>query len=213
MRFIVPLRRLRSPSPLLQWDPFGPGVLAVANPMAVVDLAREVVCSPVPVGTCLQQHWREWMEVGAGEWVVKTALWVCPPLSPPLLLAGPIEFVSYAEGSDHLIPSQRKQYLGMVLDSVRALVFPSPERISRFLSVAQNFLEDRTPTVSLWRSLLGHLASLERLVPGGRQHNNTTIGHYKEKMKIGLKMARSDYGLAHGCLGACDTGRGQALTG
>ncbi|MPC61050.1 hypothetical protein E2C01_055113 [Portunus trituberculatus] len=41
-------------------------------PLVRVDLAREVVCSPVPVGTCLQWHWREWMEVGAGEWVVKT---------------------------------------------------------------------------------------------------------------------------------------------
>ncbi|MPC81292.1 hypothetical protein E2C01_075899 [Portunus trituberculatus] len=39
--------------------------------------------------------------------------------------------------------------------------------------------------------------------------HSTTIGHHKEKMKIGLKMARSDYVLAHGCLGACDTDRGQ----
>ncbi|MPC63789.1 hypothetical protein E2C01_057891 [Portunus trituberculatus] len=105
--------------PLLQGDPFGPGVLAVVDPMAGVDLAREVVCSPVPVGACLQQHWREWMEINLPK-------------------------------SD-LVPSQRKQYLGMVLDSVRALVFPSPDRINRFLSVVQNFL-----------------ASLERLVPGSR---------------------------------------------
>ncbi|MPC67578.1 hypothetical protein E2C01_061754 [Portunus trituberculatus] len=34
----------------------GPGVLAVEDPMAEVNLAREVVCSPVPVGACLQQH-------------------------------------------------------------------------------------------------------------------------------------------------------------
>ncbi|MPC61493.1 hypothetical protein E2C01_055566 [Portunus trituberculatus] len=61
-----------------------------------------------------------------------------------------------------LVSSQRKQYLGMVLDSVRALVFPLSVRISQFLSVVQSFLEDRAPTVSVWRSLLGHLASLER---------------------------------------------------
>ncbi|MPC78549.1 hypothetical protein E2C01_073037 [Portunus trituberculatus] len=115
--------------------------------MAKVDLAWEVVCSPVPVGTCLQQHWREQMEVGAGELVLKTALCINLPKSD-------------------LVPSQRKQYLGMVLNSVRALVFPSPERVRRFLLVVQSFLEDRVPTVSLWRSLLGHLASLERLVPG-----------------------------------------------
>ncbi|MPC86829.1 hypothetical protein E2C01_081664 [Portunus trituberculatus] len=57
-----------------------------------------------------------------------------------------------------LVSSQRKLYLSMLLDSVRALVFPLPERISQFLSVAQNFLEDKAPTMSLW-SLLGHLAS------------------------------------------------------
>ncbi|MPC48735.1 hypothetical protein E2C01_042518 [Portunus trituberculatus] len=63
---------------------------------------------------------------------------------------------------------QRKQYLGMVLDSVRALVFPLPERACQCLSVAQNFLEDRAPMVFLWRSLLGHLAPLEKLVLGGQ---------------------------------------------
>ena len=67
-----------------------------------------------------------------------------------------------------LVPSQRTQYLGMVLDSQRALVFPSPDRVARFLEVVRRFLEDRAPPVALWRSLLGHLTSLERLVPGGR---------------------------------------------
>ncbi|MPC61975.1 hypothetical protein E2C01_056054 [Portunus trituberculatus] len=38
----------------------------------------------------------------------------------------------------------------MVLDSVRALVFPSPETVSRFLLVVQSFLEDKAPMVSLW---------------------------------------------------------------
>ncbi|MPD04866.1 hypothetical protein E2C01_100577 [Portunus trituberculatus] len=46
----------------------------------------------------------------------------------------------------------------------------------------------------------------------GSKHS-TTIGYYKEKIKTGLKMARSDYGLAHGCLGTCDAGRSQGLTG
>ncbi|MPC52941.1 hypothetical protein E2C01_046823 [Portunus trituberculatus] len=67
-----------------------------------------------------------------------------------------------------LVPSQRNQYLGIVLDSVRALVFPLPERVSWFLLVVQSFLEDRAPPVSLWSSLLSHLASRERLVPSSR---------------------------------------------
>ncbi|MPC57153.1 hypothetical protein E2C01_051127 [Portunus trituberculatus] len=36
----------------------------------------------------------------------------------------------------------------MVLDSLRGLIFPSSERVSWSLSVAQSFLEDRAPTVS-----------------------------------------------------------------
>ncbi|MPC66123.1 hypothetical protein E2C01_060268 [Portunus trituberculatus] len=72
-----------------------------------------------------------------------------------------------------LVPSQRKQYLGMVLDSKRALIFPSPEWIGQFRSVARSFLEDKAPPMSLWRSLLGHLASLERLVPVGRLHSRS----------------------------------------
>ncbi|MPC51275.1 hypothetical protein E2C01_045121 [Portunus trituberculatus] len=62
--FLVPLRQLLSPGLPLEGGPFGPGVLAVEDPMAGVDLAREAVCSPVPVSACLQRHWREWMEVG-----------------------------------------------------------------------------------------------------------------------------------------------------
>ncbi|MPC47740.1 hypothetical protein E2C01_041496 [Portunus trituberculatus] len=69
---------------------------------------------------------------------------------------------------NNLVFSQRKQYLVMVLDLVRALIFLLPERVSRFLLVAQSFLEDRARMVSLWMSLLGHLAFLERLIPGSQ---------------------------------------------
>ncbi|MPC67955.1 hypothetical protein E2C01_062142 [Portunus trituberculatus] len=54
--------------------------------------------------------------------------------------------------------------------SLSALV-PRPSATGGSFGVdpmAENFLEDRAPSVSLWRSLLGHLASLERLVPGGQ---------------------------------------------
>ncbi|MPC84399.1 hypothetical protein E2C01_079137 [Portunus trituberculatus] len=86
---------------LRKGGPFWPGVVAVEDPMARVDLAREVVCSLVPVGASLQRHWRKWMEVGAGKWVVKTLHYeyVLPFLHPPPLSARPIEFVSYAEES------------------------------------------------------------------------------------------------------------------
>ncbi|MPC60840.1 hypothetical protein E2C01_054899 [Portunus trituberculatus] len=53
----------------------------------------------------------------------------------------------------------------MVLDTVRARVFPSPDQVNHFQAVVQQFLLAKAPPVSLWRSLLGHLASLARLVP------------------------------------------------
>ncbi|MPC47797.1 hypothetical protein E2C01_041554 [Portunus trituberculatus] len=157
-------------------DPFRPGVLAVADPMAEVDLVREVVCSPVPVGACLQRHWREWMEVSLDlvvqDMLAKGAIELVggklESFYARLFLVPKLGIQINLPNSD-LVPSQRKQHLGMVLDSVRALVFPSPERVSWFLLVAQSFLEDRAPMVSLWRSLLGHLASLERLVPGSQR--------------------------------------------
>ena len=67
-----------------------------------------------------------------------------------------------------LLPGQRKQFLGMVLDSRVALVFPSPDCVHRLRRVVHSFLSLKALPVSIWRSLLGHLASLMRLVPGGR---------------------------------------------
>ncbi|MPC67323.1 hypothetical protein E2C01_061497 [Portunus trituberculatus] len=55
----------------------------------------------------------------------------------------------------------------MVLDTFRARVFPSPDQANHFHAVARQFLLAKAPLVSLWRFLLGHLASLARLVPGG----------------------------------------------
>ena len=54
------------------------------------------------------------MEVGAGEWVVKTLRYgyVLPFLRPPPLSARPIEFVSYAVGSD------RQLALDMVVEDM-----------------------------------------------------------------------------------------------
>ncbi|MPC42470.1 hypothetical protein E2C01_036092 [Portunus trituberculatus] len=57
---------------------------------------REVVCSPVPVGSCLQQDWREWMEIWAGEWVVRT-LCYGPGIQPKE--AVPVHGAGFSEGS------------------------------------------------------------------------------------------------------------------
>lgn len=71
-------------------------------------------------------------------------------------------------GKSDLIPFRRKVYLGMLLDTTIGAVFPTANRINRLLKVARPFLNrDWLPALA-WLSLLGHLSSLEKLVPGGR---------------------------------------------
>ena len=68
------------------------------------------------------------------------------------------------EKSD-LIPSQTANYLGMTIDTGAANIFPSLARVEKFLSVAETFCTMSAPPAQLWQVVLGHLASLERLVP------------------------------------------------
>ena len=65
-------------------------------------------------------------------------------------------------------PSRVVQYLGMVIDARTFMASPSPDRVSRLLSTAGEFLRSAAPPASLWQSLLGMLSSLSHLVPGGR---------------------------------------------
>ena len=65
-------------------------------------------------------------------------------------------------------PSWVVQYLGVVIDAQTFMAFPSPDRVSRLLSTAGEFLCSAAPPASLWQSLLGMLSSLSHLVPGGR---------------------------------------------
>ena len=67
-----------------------------------------------------------------------------------------------------LVPSQAAKYLGMTIDTGAGKVFPSLARVEKFLSVAERFCAMESPPAQLWQVILGHLASLERLVPHGR---------------------------------------------
>ena len=67
-----------------------------------------------------------------------------------------------------LTPSQVSTYLGMTIDSIQGKAFPSEERIGNLLSLVGKFLAIRAPPAEMWQQLLGHLASLTQVVPGGR---------------------------------------------
>ena len=71
------------------------------------------------------------------------------------------------EKSD-LIPSQVATYLGIELDTLVGLARPSHKRVTNWLSVAQGFTAQQSPPAVQWLQVLGHLVSLEKLVPYGR---------------------------------------------
>ena len=71
------------------------------------------------------------------------------------------------EKSD-LIPSQVATYLGIELDTLVGLARPSHKRLTNWLSVAEGFTAQQSPPAVQWLQVLGHLVSLEKLVPNGR---------------------------------------------
>ena len=82
------------------------------------------------------------------------------------------------EKSD-LVPSQTAHYLGMTIDTGAARIFPSLARVEKFLSVAETFCTMFAPPAQLWQVVLGHLASLERLVPRSRLRMRSLQWHLK----------------------------------
>ena len=67
-----------------------------------------------------------------------------------------------------LIPSQVSTYLGIELDTSVGLARPSHKRLTNWLSVAEGFTAQHSPPAVQWLQVLGHLVSLEKLVPYGR---------------------------------------------
>ena len=83
-----------------------------------------------------------------------------------------------AKKSD-LVPSRAAKYLGMTIDTGAGKVFPSLARVEKFLSVAERFCALQSPPAQLWQVILGHLASLERLVPHGCLRMRSLQWHLK----------------------------------
>ena len=84
-----------------------------------------------------------------------------------LSLCRSLGIVVNTEKSD-LCPSRSVEYLGMVIDTVSARAVPTEARIQKFLSLARKFLAQPSPPARQWQVLLGHLSSLEKLVPCAR---------------------------------------------
>ena len=85
------------------------------------------------------------------------------------------------EKKSDLVPSQSAKYLGMTIDTGAGKVFPSLARVEKFLAVAERFSSMQSPPAQLWQVILGHLASLERLVPHGRLRMRSLQWHLKSQ--------------------------------
>ena len=83
------------------------------------------------------------------------------------------------EKKSDLVPSQSAKYLGMTIDTGAGKFFPSLARVEKFLTVAERFCSMQSPPTQLWQVILGHLASLERLVPHGRLRMRSLQWHLK----------------------------------
>ena len=83
------------------------------------------------------------------------------------------------EEKSDLVPSQAAHYLGMTIDTGAARIFPSHARVEKFQSVAETFCTMSARPAQLWQVVLGHLASLERLVPHSRLRMRSLQWHLK----------------------------------
>ena len=84
-----------------------------------------------------------------------------------LTLCRSLGIVINEEKSD-LSPSRSVEYVGMIIGTVSARAFPTKTRIQKFLSLAKKFLSQPNPPAQRWQVLLGHMSSLEKLVPRAR---------------------------------------------
>ena len=95
-----------------------------------------------------------------------------------LALCRSLGIVINEEKSD-LSPSRSVEYLGMIIDTVSARAFPTETRIQKFLSLARKFLSQPNPLAQRWQVLLGHMSSLEKLVPRARLQMRSLQWHLK----------------------------------
>ena len=95
-----------------------------------------------------------------------------------LTLCHSLGIVINTEKSD-LSPSRSVEYLGMIIDIVSARAFPTKARIQKFLCLARKFLSQPSPPARRWQVLLGHMSSLEKLVPRARLRMRSLQWHLK----------------------------------
>jgi len=73
-------------------------------------------------------------------------------------------------GKSELVPAQRFNFVGMDIDLVEGLARPAAHRALVLSNLVESFLSLPEQPAHFWQQILGHLTSLEKLVPRGRLH-------------------------------------------
>lgn len=83
------------------------------------------------------------------------------------------------EAKSDLVPSQRAVYLGMDIDTSSFLVRPTEARLRRFAAIRSSFCLGAELQARQFLRLLGHMVSLEKIVPGARLRMRSLQFHLK----------------------------------
>ena len=121
-------------------------------------------------GTRLLRYLDDWLVLSSSEREAKQAVQSLLSLCHTLGIV-------INEKSD-LVPSQTAKYLGMTIDTEAGKVFPSGASREIPDGSGELLFHGLSPA-QLWQVILGHLASLERLVPHGRLRMRTLQWHLK----------------------------------
>ena len=111
-------------------------------------------------GIQLLRYLDDWLVLASSEQEARQAVWSLLSLCHTLGIV-------INEKKFNLVPTQTAKYLGMTIDTEAGKVFPSLARVEKFLTVAESFCTMASLPAQLWQVVLGHLASLECLVPHG----------------------------------------------
>ena len=79
-----------------------------------------------------------------------------------------------------LDPAQLVQFVGIVFDLILGMASPAQHRIDKFLELTRQFLQKQPQTAESWQRILGHMNSLEQLVPRGRLHMRPLQYHLRQ---------------------------------
>lgn len=79
-----------------------------------------------------------------------------------------------------LDPAQLIQFIGILFDLILAMARPAEHRVEKFMELMKHFLKRQPQTAESWQRILGHMNSLDLLVPRGRLNMRPLQYHLRQ---------------------------------